>query len=106
MEELMNIQQRDKNRYRRAERYVVPAEASGLKKAAGGEDIVILTDEAINCFKRDNSAKNREEELRKLALRHINDYSPELENPGDDPEFMKAEKLVLPAEPVTRRSIP
>ncbi len=102
----MKIYQMHKNRDHRAERQIIPSAVSRLKTAAGGEDIVILTDEALNSFKRENSAKNREQELVKLALQHINDHNPELENPEDDSEFMMAEKLVLLAELVIRVALP
>ncbi|HOP63279.1 MAG TPA: hypothetical protein PK358_10630 [Spirochaetota bacterium] len=100
----MKIYSISKKRERKAQRDIMPAAVSGLKRAAGGEDILILTDEAINSFKKENSAKNRERELRELALAHINDYSPDLEGLENDPEFMKAEKLVHLAELVIRVS--
>ena len=94
----MNIYQIQKNRDRRAERYAESSEISGLKIAAGGEDIVTLTAEAINSFRRENTAKNREQGLIELALKHINDDSPVLEGIKNDPEFMMAERLALLAE--------
>ncbi len=102
----MNIYKLQKETGRKTERKVLSTKVSALKRAAGGEDIVTLSDEAIEKFRRDSSAKNREEYLRDLALQHINDYSPELENPEDDPEFVKAEKLSLLAELVIRVAIP
>jgi len=98
----MKIYEISKSRNRRVEIHSMPAEVSALKKAAGGEDMVILTAEAINSFQRDNFTKTREMELAKLALRHINDYRPELENLENDTEFIKAEKLALLAELVIR----
>ncbi len=98
----MKIYSITRNSDRRAERRIIPAGLSGLKKAAGGEDILILTDEAMNSFRRDILDKNREQELKELAFRHINDYNPEIANPENDPEFVKAEKLVLLAELVIR----
>ncbi len=98
----MKIYQINKNSIRRAERKVMFAEISGLKKAAGGEDMVILTDEAVSSYRRDKFARNRELELRQLALLHVNDQSPELENLEDDTEFIEAERLALLAELVIR----
>jgi len=106
MEDIMNIYKLQTNPDRRRERKVIPVKTSALKKAAGGEDIVILSDEAIERFREESSVKDREEYLVKLALQHINDYSPELEHPADDPEFRKAEKLALLAELVIRTAIP
>ncbi len=80
---------------RRAERNASQVKAAGLKKASGGEDLVILTAEALNSFNRDKEIRNREEELRRLALRHVNDLSPELAGLEHDAEFMKAERCAL-----------
>ena len=102
----MNIYKLQTNPDRRRERKVIPVKTSALKKAAGGEDIVILSDEAIERFREESSVKDREEYLVKLALQHINDYSPEFEHPADDPEFRKAEKLALLAELVIRTALP
>ena len=102
----MNIYKLQTNPDRRRERKVIPVKTSALKKAAGGEDIVILSDEAMERFREESSVKDREDYLVKLALQHINDYSPELEHPADDPEFRKAEKLALLAELVIRTAIP
>lgn len=101
----MNIYKLQKSIGRRTERKVISTKTSVLKTAAGGEDIITLSDEAMERFRRESSAKNREEYLRELALQHINDYSPELENPENDQEFMKAEKLALLAELVIRTAI-
>lgn len=98
----MKLYRLNRNSGQSAERHISSAESSALKKAAGGEDIVILTAEAISSFKRENSAKNREQELVNLALRHINDRRPELEDPEDDMEFKRAERLALLAELVIR----
>jgi hypothetical protein len=106
MEDIMNIYKLQRNPGRNGERKVIPVKSSALKRAAGGEDIVTLSDEAMERFRRESSVKDREEYLVKLALQHINDYSPELENPADDPEFSKAERLSLLAELVIRTSIP
>jgi len=106
MEDIMNIYKLQTNLGRKGERKVIPVKASTLKRAAGGEDIVTLSDEAMERFRRESSVKDREEYLVKLALQHINDYSPELENLENDHEFMKAEKLSLLAELVIRTSIP
>lgn len=102
----MNIYKLQKNLDRKGERKIIPVKTSALKRAAGGEDIVTLSEEAMERFRRDSSVKDREEYLKELALQHINDYNPELENPGSDPEFRKAEKLVLLAELVIRTAIP
>jgi len=102
----MNIYKLQRNPGRNGERKVIPVKSSALKRAAGGEDIVTLSDEAMERFRRESSVKDREEYLVKLALQHINDYSPELENPADDPEFSKAERLSLLTELVIRTSIP
>jgi len=102
MEEIMKIYQMNKSRNHRAERKVIQTGVSGLKKAAGGEDIVTLSAEAINSFSRDNFAKHREQELRELALMHINDFNPEFENLENDHEFVKGERLALLAELVIR----
>lgn len=98
----MNIYKLQRNPGRNGERKVIPVKSSALKRAAGGEDIVTLSDEAMKRFRRESSVKDREEYLVKLALQHINDYSLELENPADDPEFSKAERLALLAELVIR----
>ncbi len=98
----MKIYQINKNRNRRTERQVMLSEISGLQKAAGGEDMVILTDEAVSSYQRDKFAKNRELELVHLAMGHINDESPVLEGIENDMEFIKAEKLALLAELVIR----
>jgi len=98
----MNIYQIQKNRDRRAERDAISAKLSGFRKAAGGEDIVTLTDEALSSFRRENDAKNREEELKNLARMHINDHSPLVEELKDDTEFMMAERLVLLSELIIR----
>ncbi len=98
----MKIYRMQKNSRRAAERMVLPVNVSGLKKAAGGEDIVILTDEAVKSFKRGKELKNRDNELRKLALDHVNDINPEFENLENDSEFARAEKLSLLAELVIR----
>ena len=92
--------------HRKAERDIVPAGVSGLKIAAGGEDLIILSEEAIKRFKKESSAKNREQELVKLALQHINDHNPEFDDPGNDPEFRRAEKLFLLAELAVRIACP
>jgi len=102
----MNIYKLQKNLDRKGERKVIPVKTSALKRAAGGEDMVTLSDEAMERFRRESSVKDREEYLVKLALQHINDYNPELENPCSDPEFSKAEKLTLLAELVIRTAIP
>lgn len=102
----MNIYKLQTNLGRKGERKVIPVKASALKRAAGGEDIVTLSDEAMERFRRESSVKDREEYLVKLALQHINDYNPELENPGSDPEFSNAEKLSLLTELVIRTAIP
>lgn len=102
----MNIYKLQTNLSRKGERKVIPVKASALKRAAGGEDIVTLSDEAMERFRRESSVKDREEYLVKLALQHINDYGPELKNLENDHEFMKAEKLALIAELVIRTAIP
>ena len=98
----MKIYQIQKNMNRRAERYAESAGLSGLKIAAGGEDIVTITDEAINSFRRDKTAKNREQDLIKLALLHINDHSTLIDGLQYDHEFAAAEKLVNLSELVIR----
>ena len=98
----MNIYQINNNKNRRAESRYVPSGVSVLKTAAGGEDMVILTSEARNSFQRDSYTKNRELELRKLALEHINDCSPIIDALESDAEFITAEKLALLAELVIR----
>ena len=102
----MNIYKLQKNLDRKGERKIIPVKTSALKRAAGGEDIVILSEEAMERFRRDSSAKDREEYLKELALQHINDYNPEFENPWSYQEFRKAEKLALLAELVIRTAIP
>lgn len=74
------------------------ARTSGLKLAAGGEDIITLSIDAVSSFNRDNVFN----ELKKLALRHIDDFNPELDGLRDDPEFMAAERGQLMAELVMR----
>ena len=98
----MNIYKLQKNLDRKGERKIIPVKTSALKRAAGGEDIVTLSEEAMERFRRESFVKDREGYLKELALQHINDYNPELENPGSDPEFRKAEKLALLAELVIR----
>jgi len=102
MEDTMKIYRMENNRQRRAERRSLPIRCAGLKRAAGAEDMVSLTREAIELFSSNNVAKIREQELKHLALRHINDRNPELENLESDPEFVRAEKLALLAELVIR----
>jgi len=102
MEELMNIYQMQKKWDHRAEKNDLRVGISRLKKVSGGEDIVTLSAEAINSYRKDNVVKIREQELIKLALRHVNDSSPEIEDIGNDREFIKAERLALMAELVIR----
>lgn len=98
----MNIYHINKKWNSQTERYAIPEKASGLKIAAGGEDIVSITDEALNSFKREHYARTRQQELVKLALEHVNDSSPMLDDIKNDAEFMKAEKLALLGELVVR----
>ncbi len=98
----MNIYQLTNNTRNRIKLQGRPVKLSGLKKAAGGEDMVHLTQEARERFTRNNVVKLQEQEMKNLALKHINDSSLLLENPGSDPEFSRAEKLVLMAELVAR----
>ncbi len=72
----MNIYKLQRNPGRNGERKVIPVKSSALKRAAGGEDIVTLSDEAMERFRRESSVKDREEYLVKLALQHKKDSSP------------------------------
>lgn len=73
-------------------------EKTWLKRAAGGEDIVTLSDEALKRFKNGNRGASRVTDPVKLALEHINDASPVLDELANDAEFIAAERLALLAE--------
>ncbi len=83
---------------RRAERDAMLNNVSLLGRVAGGEDMVSLSAEARNSFMRDNVVRPGQDELKMLALRHINDSSPVLEDLENDREFKDAEKQALSNE--------
>ena len=70
-------------------------EITGLRKAAGCENLCRLTIENF-------SVKTEDEKLRELALMHINDLNPELENIAEDPDAIEAGRLSLMAELAVR----
>ncbi|NLV67310.1 MAG: hypothetical protein GXY14_06510 [Spirochaetes bacterium] len=85
-----------------AENRNIYAEFSGLKKAAGCECLARFTIDE----------KTEYDRLKELALLHINDPGPVLENIMEDHDFLKAEKYMLINElvvrvlPVTRSTKP
>ena len=90
---------RMENRIRgKAERKKIRTELSDLAMAAGGEDLLTLSREAVDCYTKNRIIKLQEERLKKLALRHINDQSPLLDGLNREPEFVQAEKLARIAE--------
>jgi hypothetical protein len=102
MEEFMKIYYIEKSMDQGLQKTVSAGQVSGLKKAAGGEDMVILTPEALNSYRRENDARLREEELVRLALMHIDDRNTVLDELENDAEFIKAERRMLMAELVMR----
>ena len=75
---------------------------SKLKMAAGGEDMVFISNEAMDCYTKNRVINLQEHELKKLALKHIDDHSPWLDTLNKEPEFVQAETLARIAELVIR----
>ena len=98
----MKIYQLANNNRKKTRIHELRRALSVAKKAAGAEDLVLLTREARESFNRDNVVKLNEQELKKLALKHINDYYPGMEEFDTDPEFIRAEKMTRIAELVVR----
>ncbi len=98
----MKIYQIQEHLKNRSERTFLHGEVSGLKRAAGGEDIVTLTEEAISSFRNEQLAKKREQYLINLAKMRIDDLKPGFEYELIDRELLAGEKIVLMAELVMR----
>ncbi|HOO71773.1 MAG TPA: hypothetical protein PK926_08415 [Spirochaetota bacterium] len=98
----MKIYQLANNNRKRTSIHGLRRGLSVAKKAAGAEDLILLTREARESFNRDNVVKLKEQELKNLALKHINDYYPGMEKYDTDPEFIRAEKMTRLAELVVR----
>ncbi len=98
----MKIYNMQNERNRRNKAKIVTRDIPLLLKAAGSEDKVMLSVEAMERFRVDDTLKNTERFLFQLALDHINDPAPSLEEHCFDQEFLKAEKLSKIAELVIR----
>ncbi len=79
------------NSGQKTEKKELYAEFAGLSKAAGCENLCRFT---IDEF----SVRTEYEKLNELALMHINDASPVLENISNDNDFIKASRLALMTE--------
>lgn len=100
----MKIYNMQNERNRRNKANLVSHNIPVLLKAAGSEDKVMLSAEAMERFKVEDSSKNSERLLFQLAMEHINDSNQLTGDLCFDPEFVKAEKLSKIAELVIRVS--
>jgi len=79
----------------------LPLQMDGLKKAAGAEGLFVqsASAETMKCSRGEDKTGVRNDGLKELALRHIND---ELHGLEDDEEFIRAERQRLLAELAAR----
>lgn len=94
----MKIYRIENRMIRRAERDAMLHRVSMLDKAAGGEDMISLSAEAGDSFNREHVVRLERDELRMLALKHVNDRSSVLDDLESDREFKDAEKQALSNE--------